>query len=193
MFGCFYFAVFCYLFGAFLAYKNWMIDWDGYFKMAAIVGGLASVLSILGLVFSPLNDLNSQRLKDLAQKTEEYEIKQQELQEATTQINRLQLKREDLEALVDKASLSLYYKSELKSMYGRLHVLLDNSEDITKLVDEIQIMECDAKKLDCEIEKNEDISEIIAIIQKAKEKTERKLKFTDIILSFMGNQITVRL
>ena len=56
---CFVVAVLCYGLGALFAYYDWLIDWNDYLKIIAVVGGLASVLGILGLVFSPFKDLNS--------------------------------------------------------------------------------------------------------------------------------------
>lgn len=190
---CFIVAILCYGLGALFAYNNWWIDWDVYQKIVAVVGGLASVVGILGLGASPFKDLNSNMLKELAQKKEEYEKKQEMLQSATDQIAKLELKKEDLEALVEKASLSLHYKSELKRMYDKLGELVEKNDDISKLIDEIKKMESDAKDLNSNIEKNENVKEIIETIQKANDRTERKLRFTDIVLSFLGNQITVRI
>lgn len=190
---CFIVAILCYSLGALFAYKKWYIDWDDYQIIVAFVGGFASVLGILGLVFSPFKDLNSKMLKELAKKTEEYENKQEKLQEATDQIAKLELKKEDLEALVEKASLSLHYKAELKRNYDKLGELVEKNDDISKLIEKIKKMESDAKKLNCDIDKDENIKEIIETIQKANDRTERKLRFTDIVLSILGNQITVRI
>ena len=190
---CFIVAILCYVIGAIFAYNNWWVDWDAYQKIVAIVGGLASVVGILGLRSDTFQDLNSNMLRELAQKKEEYEKKQEKLQSATDQIAKLELKKEDLEALVEKASLSLYYKAELKRMYDRLGNLVEKNDDISKLIDEIKKMESDAKDLDCKIDKDDNVKEIIEAIQKANERTERKLRFTDIVLSFFGNQITVRI
>ncbi len=186
-------AILCYVLGALFAYKNWWIDWVDYQKIVAVVGGLASVVGILGLVSNPIKNLNSNILKELAQKTEEYEKKQEKLQSATDQIAKLELKKEDLEALVEKASLSLHYNAELKRMYDKLGELVEKNDDISKLMAEIKNMESDAKDLDCVIDKDENIKGIIETIQKANDRTERKLRFTDVVLSFMGSQITVRI
>lgn len=170
-----------------------MIDWDEYLKIVAVVGGLASVIGLLGLVLSPIRDLNSQVLKDLAHTTEEFERKQEMLEKATQEIKTLELKKEDLNALVEKASLSLYYKAELKRMYDKLNKMIDSSEDISNLLKTIAKMEEDAQTLGCEIERNKDISVIISTIQKANERTERMLRFKDLVLSLLGNQIIVRI
>ena len=190
---CFIVALLCYGLGAVFAYKNWWIDWNDYQTIVAVVGGLASVMGLLGLVFSPFKDFNSKMLKELAHNTEEYEKKQEELQKATDQIAKLELKKEDLEALVEKASLSLYYKAEIKRMYDKLGEIVKKNDDISKLIEEIKKMESDAKTLDCEIDKDENVKGIIETIQKANDRTERKLRFTDIVLSFLGSQITVKI
>lgn len=190
---CFIVALLCYGLGALFAFKNWWIDWNDYQKIVAVVGGLASVMGLLGLVFSPFKDFNSKMLKELAHNTEEYEKKQEELQKATDQIAKLELKKEDLEALVEKASLSLYYKAEIKRMYDKLGEIVKKNDDIAKLIEEIKKMESDAKTLDCEIDKDENVKGIIETIQKANDRTERKLRFTDIVLSFLGSQITVKI
>lgn len=190
---CFVVAVLSYVLGAILAWRNFLIDWDEYLKIVAVVGGLASVIGLLGLVLSPIRDLNSQVLKDLAHTTEEFERKQEMLEKATQEIKTLELKKEDLNALVEKASLSLYYKAELKRMYDKLNKMIDSSEDISNLLKTIAKMEEDAQTLGCEIERNKDISVIISTIQKANERTERMLRFKDLVLSLLGNQIIVRI
>ena len=190
---CFVVAVLSYVLGAILAWRNLLIDWDEYQKIVAVVGGLASVIGLLGLVLSPIRDLNSQVLKDLAHTTEEFERKQEMLEKATQEIKTLELKKEDLNALVEKASLSLYYKAELKRMYDKLNKMIDSSEDISNLLKTIAKMEEDAQTLGCEIERNKNISVIISTIQKANERTERMLRFKDIVLSLLGNQIIVRI
>ncbi len=190
---CFIIAILCYVLGAILSWNNMWINWDEYQKFAAIVGGLASVIGLLGLVFSPMRDLNSQVLKNLAQTTEEFEKKQEMLEKASQEIRSLELKKEDLNALVEKASLSLYYKAELKRMYEKLEYKIDNDVELSNLLETIRKMEEETQILGCEIEKDKNISEIIATIQKANERTERKLKFKDIVLSFLGNQIIVRI
>ena len=190
---CFVVAVLSYVLGAILAWRNLLIDWDEYLKIVAVVGGLASVIGLLGLVLSPIRDLNSQVLKDLAHTTEELERKQEMLEKATQEIKTLELKKEDLNALVEKASLSLYYKAELKRMYDKLNKMIDSSEDISNLLKTIAKMEEDAQTLGCEIERNKDISVIISTIQKANERTERMLRFKDLVLSLLGNQIIVRI
>ena len=190
---CFVVAVLSYVLGAILAWRNLLIDWDEYLKIVAVVGGLASVIGVIGLVLSPIRDLNSQVLKDLAHTTEEFERKQEMLEKATQEIKTLELKKEDLNALVEKASLSLYYKAELKRMYDKLNKMIDSSEDISNLLKTIAKMEEDAQTLGCEIERNKDISVIISTIQKANERTERMLRFKDLVLSLLGNQIIVRI
>ncbi len=190
---CFVVAVLSYVLGAILAWRNLLIDWDEYQKIVAVVGGLASVIGLLGLVLSPIRDLNSQVLKDLAHTTEEFERKQEMLEKATQEIKTLELKKEDLNALVEKASLSLYYKAELKRMYDKLNKMIDSSEDISNLLKTIAKMEEDAQTLGCEIERNKNISVIISTIQKANERTERMLRFKDLVLSLLGNQIIVRI
>ncbi len=190
---CFVVAVLCYGLGALFAYYDWLIDWNDYLKIIAVVGGLASVLGILGLVFSPFKDLNSKMLKELANNTEEYEKREKMLQDATNKIANLKLQAKDLDALVKKASLSLHYKAELKWKYDKLVELVRENEDISKLIDEIKKIESDAKTLDCEIDMDKNVKGIIEIIQKANERTERKLRFTDLVLSFLGNQIIVKI
>ena len=90
---CFVVAVLSYVLGAILAWRNLLIDWDEYLKIVAVVGGLASVIGLLGLVLSPIRDLNSQVLKDLAHTTEEFERKQEMLEKATQEIKTLELKK----------------------------------------------------------------------------------------------------
>ena len=189
-------ALWCFL-GAFIIYIgcalcagwNFLIDWDIYFKIATIVGGLASIIGILGLSSNPLKDsdirdFRSDSLKKLAQTAEEIEAKHDEIEETNKKISSLEYKKEELEVLVEKASLSLYYKGELERSYSKLSTLIASSKEINDLILSIQQLEHDAGTLNNEIENNKDIQDVISTIEKAKQKAAKRNFWQDLIISF---------
>ena len=113
---CFTIALVTIIAGAVFAYYDFLIDWDNYKTMVAIVGSIASILlGLLGFVINPIQQYRSDKLRELAETAEEVEKKQEKLKEANDQINELTIKKNELETLVEKASLSIYYKKKKKS------------------------------------------------------------------------------
>lgn len=170
---CFILAFLIYVAGAIMAWQEFLINWDAYWKIVGIVGGSASIFGMLGIALNPLKDADirnfrTQTLIDLAQTAKEIEDKQDALKETNEQLTSLQIKKEELEVLVKNASLALFYKEELERLYQRLLKLLDKNREINETIVSIRQLEADASSLNAKIEQNEDIQDILNTIQKAK-------------------------
>lgn len=189
-------ATFLCVLGAILALCG-VIDWSLYRDAAAIVGTIASIIGILGLTINPLknadiNQLRSDGLKKLAKTAEEIEKSQEKMKETSEQINQLTIKKNDLEILVEQASLSIYYKKELERFYEKLKKQIEINDEIHDLIEEIELLEKESGDLNCKIEKNKEIKEIIEIIHKAQKWSPYRINKYGIEFSFLGGTILFR-
>ena len=149
-----------------------LYDWDTYFKIIAIIGGLVSVLGLGATAFVSVDLLSydSEALQRIADASKEIESKKDEIKDASDKIASLQIKKDELETLVEKASLSLYYKEELDRLYERLLDLIHNNVELNNVILEIPQTEDKLTKLDGEIKQNNEIREVLQTIQKARSK-----------------------
>lgn len=189
-------ALVIFIAGAILALLHIWINWDIYWKITGCVGGLASVIGILGFASSPLADadirkLQSNSLKELAETARQIENKEGELKQANDKVASLQLKSEELEVLVKKASLSLYYNDELQHLYQKLLSLIQKNQELKDIIVAIQQTEEDAKELNAEVEHNTDVQDIIEMINKAKRTRTDKRSFLEILLGSLEPEITL--
>ena len=189
-------ALVIFVAGAIMALLDFLIDWEIYWKITGCVGGLASVVGILGFVSNPLADadirkLHSKSLKELAETAKQIESKEGELKQANDKVASLQLKSEELEVLVKKASLCLFYNDELQHNYQKLLSLVQKNQELKDLIVNIQQTEEDAKALNAEIEQNDDVKDIIDMINKAKKSRIAKHNMFEIIFGSLEPEITL--
>lgn len=155
-----------------------LFGWNTYLVATSIVGGLASVLSLGVALLSNSKDLirdnNSAAIQRLADAAKEIEDKEHQIKDASDKIASLQIKKDELEILVKKASLSLYYKDELDRLYQKLLDLIHKNEELNNVIMEIPQTEDKLVKLNGEIEKNSEIQDILATIQKARNNDHNK-------------------
>ena len=148
-----------------------LFDWSVYWIIIAVVGGLASILGLgYASLRSELKEYNAETLKQLVETAKEIENKQNQLKDTTEQIASLEYKKEELEVLVKKASLSLYYREECERQYQKLLDLLQKDNELNDVIVSIQQMESALQSLDGEINENKEIKDILSTIQKARSK-----------------------
>lgn len=101
-------------------------DWEAYYKLVAIVGGLASVIGLGAASFVRVDLLSydAEAIKRLAEAAKEIENKNTQIKNASDKIASLEYKKEELEVLVKKASMILFYKEELSRLYEKLLTLI---------------------------------------------------------------------
>lgn len=175
-----------YIGGAVCAFLK-VIDWNTYLIIAAIVGGLASILGLgAAAMRSELREYSADALKQLAKTANEIENKRTELKDTTDQIASLEYRKEELEVLVKKASLSLYYREECDRLYQKLLDLLHKDEELSEVIVSIQQMESDLVALEGEISENKEIKDILLTIQKAKNKKASNMFFRGASMSFFN-------
>lgn len=144
-----------------------------YNQVATIVGGLASILGLLAFVLpgiksSDIKTIEVDALKSLAKTAEEIQSKEAELSIKQSDITRLELQKQELEFLVKKASLNLFYKDQMERSYEALERLISENKEISRIISEVQELEYKVGELDLEIEKSPNTDSILKIIEEAR-------------------------
>lgn len=139
---------------ALMVYWN-LFTWEVYFKIAAIAGGLASIIGLGANAFIRVDLLSydAEAIEKIADAAKEIENKQIQIKNVSNKIEALEYKKEELEVLVTKASLIMYYKQELNRLYEKLLKSIQKNEELNSLIIAIPDMESQLNKLESEMEK----------------------------------------
>jgi DNA repair exonuclease SbcCD nuclease subunit len=146
---------------------------DLYNQIATIVGGLASILGLLGFVLpslktSDIKSIEIDTLKSLAKTAEEIQKKEAELNTKQNDLTKLELQKQELEFLVRKASLNLFFKEQMERYYETLDNQISDNKEISRTINEIKELEYKTSELEIEIEKSPNTENILKIIAEAK-------------------------
>ena len=148
-----------------------------YNQIATIVGGTASILGLLGfarptLKTSDIKSIEIDTLKSLAKTAEEIQKKETELNIKQNDLTKLELQKQELEFLVRKASLNLFFKEQMERYYETLDKQISDNKEISRTLKDIQELEYKIQDLEIEIEKSPNTEDIMKIIEEAR--THRK-------------------
>lgn len=148
-------------------------DRETYNQVATIIGGTASILGLLGFILpgiktTDLKALELDTLKNLAVTAEEIQKRDRELTTKQSDIVKLELQKKELEFLVRKASLSLFFKEQLERYYQRLVELISDNKEISRTINEITELKEKISELDVEIEKNPNAEKVLELVESAK-------------------------
>lgn len=160
-----------------------ILEQELYNQIATILGGLASTVGLLAFVLpslrtSDIKNIELDTLKSLAKTAEEIQKKEAELKTRESDISRLELQKEELEFLVKKASLNLFFKEQLERYYETLDKQISNNKEINRTLNEIRELEFKVNELDIEIDKNPNTDYIIEIIKKARKYRRTEIEIT---------------
>jgi hypothetical protein len=144
-----------------------------YNQIATIVGGLASILGLLGFVLpslktSDIKSIEIDTLKSLAKTAEEIQKKEAELNIKQNDLTKLELQKQELEFLVRKASLNLFFKEQMERYYENLDKQISDNKEISRTINEIKELEYKIAELEIEIEKSPNTENILKIIEDAR-------------------------
>ena len=78
--------------------------------------------------------MNVDALKNLTSAVEEIHKKERELKDKTNIIRDLEIKKENLEVLIQKAGLSLFYKNEAERYTEKLQDYLQSHKEIQDII-----------------------------------------------------------
>lgn len=157
---------------------------DNYNQTATIVGGIASIIGLLGLLLPSIstNDFKNievETLKNLAKTAEEIQKKEAELNLKQSDITKLELQKQELEFIVRKASLNLFYKEQLERNYDTFSKLIDENKEISKTIQNIKELEYKIEELNIEINKDPNTEYIFTIIAEARKNKTSKIVIND--------------
>ena len=146
---------------------------DLYNQIATVVGGLASILGLLGFVLpslktSDIKSIEIDTLKSLAKTAEEIQKKEAELNTKQNDLTKLELQKQELEFLVRKASLNLFFKEQMERYYETLDKQISDNKEISRTINEIKELEYKIAELEIEIEKSPNTENILKIIEEAR-------------------------
>lgn len=154
-----------------------------YNQIATVVGGLASILSLLGLVSPSLKEsdiktIEVETLKSLAKTAEEIQKKEKELNSKQNDLTQLELQKQELEFLVRNASLNLFFKEQMERYYETLERQVSESKDISRTINDIKELDYKINELNIEIEKSPNTENILKIIEDARKysRTSKEIK-----------------
>ncbi len=143
-----------------------------YFASAAIVGGIASIFGLLGLGLPSLTLEDVRRveldgLRRVADLAEEMRATDKKLAATSVELDSLEKKREEMEFLVQKASLSLHLQSRLEQV----------TRDLVELYHQKIDIESRLQALDEEVEAtaNKEVIEEVSAIVRERENTAEQL------------------
>lgn len=150
-----------------------LLDQPLYNQIATIVGGLASILGLLGFVLpslktSDIKSIEINTLKSLAKTAEEIQKKEAELNIKQNDLTKLELQKQELEFLVRKASLNLFFKEQMERYYETLDKQISDNKEISRTISEIKELEFKIEELEIEIEKSPNTENILKIIEEAR-------------------------
>ena len=107
------FIVLCiaYFVIGYIAVRSGWLTHNSYITYASIAGGLASVIGLISLVrpTTDIQDLEVSSLKKITKAAEELQRFDSERTAAQEEITKLARQKEEMELLVKKASLSLFF------------------------------------------------------------------------------------
>lgn len=154
-----------------------------YNQIATIAGGLASTVGLLAFVLptlktSDIKSIELSTLKSLAKTAEEIQKKEAELSIKQNDITQLELQKQELEFLVKKASLNLFFKEQLERYYETLDKQISYNKEISRTLSEIKELDYKVKELDIEIEQSPNTEYILQIIKEARNHRKTSIEIT---------------
>jgi len=155
-----------------------------YFASAAIVGGIASVFGLLGIALPSLTIEDVRRveldgLRRVADLADEMQAADEKLAATSAELDSLEKKREKMEFLVQKASLSLHLQSRLEQV----------TRDLVELYHQKTELEARLHALGEEVKASADqelIEEVTEIVRKKESAAEQLAELFWMKPSFFG-------
>jgi len=169
-------AIFYFIIGYILVIVN-LFELNQFLNFAAIIGGIASVLSLLSFVLSNLKkqdieNLGIEYLKDIIRKSEELKQKEIELSQKRNdltkrekEIQALEIKKKEIENLIQKTSMVVYLQDQYNHMREGIIKIIEEKE-LIKAYDKLNAIELKLKALDSEIANDKNIEFLKQIMNK---------------------------
>ena len=170
-----------YFAGGFIATLLGLWQKDTYLTYSAIIGSVASVCGLLsfGIVRKITNEdfenveigylkKVSEAADELKQKKEEIVSKSQALSETEKEIKKLEIKKQEMEFLVKKASLSLFLQDQIERNQKSVEEKIESDPELKKLLAEIVPLKEKLTRLEQEIKSDPNVDLLEEIISAGK-------------------------
>lgn len=170
-----------------LGYAAVLIGWyskDAYLTFSAIIGSLASVSGLLSfgmtrkLTSEDFENIEIGYLKkvseaadELKKKNEELIFRAQALTNTEKELQKLEIKKREMEFLIKKASLSLFFQDRLERIEGRIFEMIESNPELHELVHEIRPLKEKLRNFEQEIKSDPNVDLLEEIIHKAESDT----------------------
>jgi len=166
-----------------IGYLFTLVDWfnkDSYLTFSAIIGGLASVSGLLAFTTNRIEKDDIEKVgieyfKKVVDSAEELKLKESELiskNEALTakekEIKELDIKKNELEYLIKKASMSLFLKDQLERTDNRITEIANENKELYRLITQRKTIIQQLKETDEEIKLNPNNDLINEIVESTK-------------------------
>lgn len=157
-----------------------LFDINSYLTFSAIIGGLASVSGLLAFTTNRIEKDDIEKVgieyfKKVVESADELKLKENELiskNEALSakekEIKELDIKKNELEYLIRKASMSLFLKDQLERTDSRITEIANENKELFKLITQRKTIIQQLKETDDEIKLNPNIDLINEILESTK-------------------------
>lgn len=166
-----------YFLGGWIAVHYGWFENETYYSYAGIVGGLASVVGLLSFTrptisHSDLKALELDSLKSITDTSEKLQELERKRAEKEGEIEDLDLKKQEMELLVRKASLALFLKERYEHHQKFILNRIEDDQDLSDSLAEAQDISQKLSALDEEIEADPNVS-VLKDIMSAASRRER--------------------
>jgi len=135
-------ALLFFVFGFIAVRAGWIAE-APYLTLASIVGGIASLVGLLSLArpsitTSDLEGLELDALTRVSRIAQELENAKRAQAKTRTEIEQLELQRQQMEVLVRKAALLLFLREKVRQQEGRITEKLAQDNELARLVETLR-------------------------------------------------------
>lgn len=161
-----------YFLGGWFSVELGWIQQESYFSYAGIVGALASVVGLVSLTRPPISstdllDLDLDSLKSITETAEELRELEREKTRTKDELGNLDIKRREMELLVQKGSLSLFLKEKLAHHENRILERVQADKELKEDVAKVQEISEKLSALNEEIDSDPNVSQLNEIVAAA--------------------------
>ena len=170
---------------------KWLSESD-YFLYAGIIGAVASVVGLISFIFPPLqridlNHLELESLQSVTAMTERIQKLTQQKAKTEGEIEDLDVRKQEMEILVRKASFSLFLQEKLSYHETQLLDLIRDNNELSRHLEEVQDIREKLTVLNEEIQLDPNVTLLEEIIVAASQRQNSK----DDILASLPNSIQI--
>lgn len=185
------FLAILYFILGYLAVSINIFDQNIYFNLSAIIGGIASVVSLFSFVWSNLRKRDIEKvgieyLKDIIEKSEELKYKEIELRNKNNDLSKkekeieaLELKKKEIENLIQKSSMIIYFKDQYSRIEDDIVKIIQDKE-LEKKVNQLDKLKLKLHALNAEVESDKNVDFLKEIIRKMDEFESTPTEFSNV-------------